>query len=233
MTTPPPNVERLRRPLLSKRERRFAAIAFSGAFIVLGIGWLAIEHAARGGVDPSLAGAFFGPLLAWFAAALLLSPRRRRVLMRRVRVLLGAVETPTGQVVHVVDGDTIDDLVGGVRYRLENIDAPETGRGAACRAESSAGAGAKRRALKLIARAQKVTFHPIGRTDMYGRTIAFVRLDGRDLGEILIAEGHARPWSGARESWCGARGWLARLARDNPAIHGCDRCFRRVSRGEA
>ncbi|WP_353807019.1 hypothetical protein [Mesorhizobium sp.] len=29
-----------------------------------------------------------------------------------------------------------------------------------------------------------------------------MKVDGRDVGEILIAEGVARPWTGKRRSWC-------------------------------
>jgi micrococcal nuclease len=35
-----------------------------------------------------------------------------------------------------------------------------------------------------------------------------VLIDGRDLGETLIAEGVARPWRGRREPWCDAGGNL-------------------------
>lgn len=35
--------------------------------------------------------------------------------------------------------------------------------------------------------------------DKYGRTLARVLVDGRDIGEILIEEGLARPSKGKRE----------------------------------
>ncbi len=38
--------------------------------------------------------------------------------------------------------------------------------------------------------------------DRYGRTLATVSVDGQDVGEILIAEGLARPWTGHRQPWC-------------------------------
>jgi endonuclease YncB( thermonuclease family) len=46
--------------------------------------------------------------------------------------------------------------------------------------------------------------------DQYGRTLAFVRIDGRDYGEIMIERGLARPWRGRREPWCGGHGELIR-----------------------
>ena len=36
--------------------------------------------------------------------------------------------------------------------------------------------------------------------DQYGRKLR-VR-DGQSLGMVLVAEGLARPWDGARRSWC-------------------------------
>lgn len=41
-----------------------------------------------------------------------------------------------------------------------------------------------------------------GGTDRYGRTLATIRIDGQDVGDILIAEGLARRWPDGREFWC-------------------------------
>ncbi len=39
--------------------------------------------------------------------------------------------------------------------------------------------------------------------DRYGRTLARVAVDGRDLGELLVGVGLARPYHGERrQSWC-------------------------------
>ena len=35
-----------------------------------------------------------------------------------------------------------------------------------------------------------------------------IEIDGRDLGQMMIAEGLARPWRGRREPWCDANGNL-------------------------
>lgn len=107
----------------------------------------------------------------------------------------------------VIDGDTIENTVTGERIRLPNIDTPETGDRAQCSAERDAGERAKRAARALLSTAT-VTIDPTGRTDAYGRTIAYVRVDGRDLGRILIERGLARPWRGHREPWCAADGAL-------------------------
>lgn len=108
----------------------------------------------------------------------------------------------------VIDGDTFRDWRTGVRYRLANIDTPETGDRARCAAEREAAAAATAAARALIAGAREVKVVPTGRIDQFGRTIAFVELDGRDLGEMMIASEHARRWEGRRRPWCDGNGAL-------------------------
>lgn len=38
--------------------------------------------------------------------------------------------------------------------------------------------------------------------DRYGRKLRIVTRGGRSLGDLLVAEGLARTWSGRREPWC-------------------------------
>lgn len=108
----------------------------------------------------------------------------------------------------VIDGDTFEDLSTGERIRLENIDTPETGPRARCVAERELGNRATAAARSLIVNASELEVSRTGRTDRYNRTIAFIAIDGRDLGEQMIAEGLARPWRGRREAWCDANGNL-------------------------
>ncbi|WP_292537006.1 thermonuclease family protein [Mesorhizobium sp.] len=103
----------------------------------------------------------------------------------------------------VLDGDTI--VLDGARIRIANIDAPEI-HNFHCDAERRLGLVAKRRMTELLA-SGPVTVHPgdpdSGRIkDRYGRTLATIEVDGHDVGDILIAEGLARPWTGKRRSWC-------------------------------
>jgi endonuclease YncB( thermonuclease family) len=130
---------------------------------------------------------------------------------------LASTETPAGlrgrgsdaaSHIRVVDGDTLEDMREDVTYRIVNIDTPETGSRARCNAERALGDRATALARSLISRASELELRPTGRIDRYGRTIAFVLTDGRDLGEALIAEGVARPWRGRREPWCDAAGNL-------------------------
>lgn len=124
--------------------------------------------------------------------------------------------------VWVVDGDTIDG--DGVRYRLANIDAPETGDNAKCFRENERGQEATKAAIALVRGANAVSVRRTWRIDRFGRRVAFLLVDGEDLGRLLIARGLARPWRGKRERWCGAHGGLAKIARTNAKPHDCHTC---------
>jgi micrococcal nuclease len=127
----------------------------------------------------------------------------------RAASLTGADDPSRVAQVRVIDGDTIEDTATGERIRLANIDTAETGARAHCAAERRHGEAATLRARELMASAS-VSVQRSGRIDRYGRTIARVSADGRDVGVTLIDEGLARPWRGRREAWCGADGALLR-----------------------
>ena len=38
--------------------------------------------------------------------------------------------------------------------------------------------------------------------DKFGRTLAHVIVDGKDLSLLLIEDGHGRPYSARRTGWC-------------------------------
>ncbi|WP_088342610.1 MULTISPECIES: thermonuclease family protein [Rhodomicrobium] len=101
----------------------------------------------------------------------------------------------------VVDGDTIK-APYGVTYRLLGFDTPET-HFAKCDAERELGLAAKQRLEELLATSE-VKVLESGKRDRYGRTLATVTANGKDVGEILIGEGLARPYHGKkRDGWCG------------------------------
>jgi micrococcal nuclease len=100
----------------------------------------------------------------------------------------------------VVDGDTI--WYGGVKIRLADIDTPEVF-SPKCASEAALGRQATERLLALI-NAGPFEVVPGSRDeDRYGRKLRTIERNGRSLGDVLIAEGLARPWDGARRSWCG------------------------------
>jgi micrococcal nuclease len=101
----------------------------------------------------------------------------------------------------VVDGDTIRDAQG-VSHRLLGYDTPETFR-AKCAAELKLGKQAQARLGQLIASGEARLLQS-GRRDKYGRSLSTLTVGGRDVREILISEGLARPYDGRtkRGGWC-------------------------------
>jgi micrococcal nuclease len=100
----------------------------------------------------------------------------------------------------VVDGDTIRH--GGVKIRLADIDAPEVF-SPQCAGEAALGQRATERLLQLINAGPFVLVRRGSRDeDRYGRKLRVLERDGRSLAATLVAEGLARPWDGARRSWC-------------------------------
>jgi endonuclease YncB( thermonuclease family) len=101
----------------------------------------------------------------------------------------------------VVDGDTI--RYGGIKIRLADIDTPEVF-SPKCAAEAARGRRATERLLELLnAGPFQVVVSGDRDEDRYGRKLRTIERDGRSVGEVLIAEGLARAWDGARRSWCG------------------------------
>jgi len=88
-----------------------------------------------------------------------------------------------GKVVSVTDGDTIKVLKAGkqVKIRLAAIDCPEKGQ--------PYGQAAKKFTANLVA-GKIVKVWPTD-TDRYGRTIAFVFVDGTDVNKELLRAGLA------------------------------------------
>jgi micrococcal nuclease len=100
----------------------------------------------------------------------------------------------------VIDGDTI--RYRGVKIRLEGIDAPEVF-SPKCASEAARGRRATQRLLELMNAGPFAVVRTGGRDeDSYGRKLRTIERAGRSLGDVLIAEGLARRWDGARRSWC-------------------------------
>lgn len=97
----------------------------------------------------------------------------------------------------VVDGDTI--WLKGEKIRLLDIDTPET-HPPRCAEEARLGHAATDR-LQTLLNGGAVSMNRDG-TDGYDRTLAVVLVDGRPVGEHLIAEGLARHYGGGRKPWC-------------------------------
>lgn len=155
------------------------------------------------------------------------SRRVRRSCMRALRAVgdrFGVAEPELLKQPWVCDGDTLEDRANGRVYRLANIDAPETGEFAKCATERRVGERAKWAAVKTIRNAERVTVRRTLRRDRYRRIVAYVFVDGVDLGELLMAQGLARPWRGWRPAWCGPKGPLSRLAAARGERFACHAC---------
>jgi endonuclease YncB( thermonuclease family) len=99
----------------------------------------------------------------------------------------------------VVDGDTI--WLEGEKIRIADIDAPET-HDPRCASEKALGDRATIRLQELLD-SGTVTLEPIDRdTDIYGRKLRLVLVDGKSVGDTLVAEGLARWYEGHRRPWC-------------------------------
>lgn len=101
----------------------------------------------------------------------------------------------------VVDGDTF--YHGVEKIRLADIDAPET-HPPRCAHEADLGDRATVRLSQLLS-AGAIELARFNRdTDRYGRKLRVAMRDGRSIGDMLVAEGLARTWTGKRQPWCGA-----------------------------
>jgi len=99
----------------------------------------------------------------------------------------------------LVDGDT--GWENGEKWRMLDIDTPETQK-AACPAELEKGKEALRR-LQILMSTNEYGLDYNGKADRNKRLLVRVILsDGRDAGEVLIAEGLAQPWPNKGNVWC-------------------------------
>ena len=91
----------------------------------------------------------------------------------------------TATVERVIDGDTI--VAGGATIRYLLVDAPEStdGQGACF------GASAARFNADLVLGRTVELAYDVRCQDMFGRTLAYVTVDGQDVNRLLIERGYA------------------------------------------
>lgn len=91
----------------------------------------------------------------------------------------------TARVVTVIDGDTIDVLIDGERYRVRYIGINTPEREEVCYAEATAANAAwvEDRTVRLV--------RDVSETDRYGRLLRYVYVDGVFVNEALIRDGWA------------------------------------------
>ena len=104
----------------------------------------------------------------------------------------------------ITDGDTV--RLGDERIRLLDIDTPESHQ-SRCERESRLADAATARLGQIL------TSGPVRidrrDTDRYGRTLAYLYVNGREVGRQLVQEGFALPWKQGAEhkawrlsQWC-------------------------------
>lgn len=134
--------------------------------------------------------------------------------MRYLFVLCGLLFAGTANAVparvgYIVDGDTFagivklqDDIEISVRVRLRNVDTPELH--GECINEIIMANIARNRLSELIPVGSMVELQNIKDDKYLGRIDANVIMsDGRDVGDVLVAEKFGRSYSGGRRSgWC-------------------------------
>lgn len=112
---------------------------------------------------------------------------------------IAAIEPPqprTFDQVYWSDGDS--GRLNGNKFRLANVDAPETGGvgargGAKCEAERELGFEAKAFLVELTRNKDLQVIASYG-PDRYDREVVELAINGKPLADIAIEAGHLRPW---------------------------------------
>lgn len=89
----------------------------------------------------------------------------------------------TAEVIHVIDGDTVDVLVVNqpIRIRLAGIDAPEKGQAFGTKA---------RKVLSDMVKNKRVTVVEVDK-DQYQRIVAIIKLDDLNINQEMVRQGMA------------------------------------------
>lgn len=117
------------------------------------------------------------------------------------------------RVVKVADGDTVQfeapfmqqylGLKPVLSLRVLGVDTPEKGGRAQCPEEDVKAQAASAFTKAAVAGAKVIQFEIKDHDKFGGRVLGDVILDGTRLSELLIKNGHARPYFGEKKnSWC-------------------------------
>lgn len=121
------------------------------------------------------------------------------------------------------DGDS--GRIDGMKFRLANVDAPETGGvggrgGAKCEAEREIGFESKAFMVELTRDAELVITSNSG-PDRYDRDVITLAVNGVDVGDAGIEAGHLGAWPhkgrralAKKPDWCGMLGVTERSTQE-------------------
>ncbi len=112
-------------------------------------------------------------------------------------------------VLRVIDGDTVElgvalwpGLVQRIRLRLDGVNTPEKRGAPLC--EKIEAAKATKFTRSFLNRATVVWVSGVRLGKYAGRVLGKIAVNGKDLGQALLAAGLARPYHGGkRRAWCG------------------------------
>ena len=120
-------------------------------------------------------------------------------------------QTPQTTSIYWSDGDS--GRLNGVKFRLANIDAPETGSlkqrgGAKCEAERKLGYDAKAFLVEFTRGKEIKIVRDYGK-DRYDRLVVELSADGFDVARAALDAGHIKPWpfkngraQALKPDWC-------------------------------
>lgn len=105
-------------------------------------------------------------------------------------------EPATATSIYWSDGDS--GRIDGMKFRLADVDAPETGGvgargGAKCEAEREIGFEAKAFMVEFTRNAELEITGRSG-ADRYGREVITLSANGKDVADAAIEAGHLAPW---------------------------------------
>jgi endonuclease YncB( thermonuclease family) len=115
------------------------------------------------------------------------------------------------KITRVIDGDTVEfeapfmpaPLKPLLSIRVLGVDTPEKGHRAQCDKEAKAAIAASEFTKNAVKNAKSIQILLESHDKYGGRVLGDVILDGKKLSEMLIANGHARPYQGEKKaSWC-------------------------------
>lgn len=100
----------------------------------------------------------------------------------------------------IVDGDTL--WLGGLNIRLKDFDTPESHRNICGSFVEIDLAYAATNRLQELLNDNVWTIETFGIDGTGERRLATIKINGEDVGDILIRERLARRWPGGLEFWC-------------------------------
>lgn len=113
-------------------------------------------------------------------------------------------------IVRIVDGDTISTKIFSMprelqdyKIRVLGIDTPEKGHLAQCPKEAEMAIRASKFTREFIGQVRKMDVDKCSHDKYGGRIDCEVYINGKSLGDALIASGLARKYNGGKKSsWC-------------------------------